>query len=169
MRKLHALGAATALILSYTLPVQAEDCGRWVPCSDATSLNAADLNAYIYGNKTEIEPWITETKKSDQKVDKKTAVKTVKAPSAAPTQRTLGAAGDDAQSVNEGENIGDLTAAEENELFLELEAAEDALLAEEQDVAGETPTGTTVSEFGITGTTKETGLTGVKVLSSGAD
>ena len=68
-----------------------------------------------------------------------------------------------------GENVGDLTAAEENELFLELEATENALLAKEQEVAGEAPADPSVSEFGITGTTKETGLTGVKVLSSGGD
>ena len=58
MKTLPTLAAvAAAFILSDMTPAVAGDCGRWVECSGESTLNAADLNSYIYGNRAEVEPW----------------------------------------------------------------------------------------------------------------
>lgn len=38
-------------------------CGRWVPCAESDALTPSDVRSYVYGTRTEIEPWAPETEK----------------------------------------------------------------------------------------------------------
>jgi hypothetical protein len=62
----------------YVIPASAEECGRWVPCKAESKLSQGDISSYIYGNRSDVEPWVAEEKKPAK--TKKTQVKVQAAP-----------------------------------------------------------------------------------------
>jgi len=130
MKTLPSIAAAAASLLFFNIPpAVAENCGRWVECTGETNLDAADLNSYIYGNRTEVEPWVG----VEDEVEKNSATSSAYSKSAAPAPITLRLPSDlsgskaaviaerDATSDDDG-LVGGLTATERAELDAELAA-----------------------------------------------